>query len=51
MAVTADDCGSGESEALLGANNVDDSLPPVAQAKVGETELLYIVLEGDALNP
>lgn len=51
MTVTADDCGAGESETLLRANNVDDSLSPVAQAKIGETELLDIVLEGDALYP
>lgn len=51
MAVTTDDRGAGEGEALLRADNVDDSLPPVAQAKVGEAELLDIVLEGDALYP
>lgn len=51
MAVTTDDGGAGECETLLRANNVDDALPPVAQAKVGETELLDIVLKGDTLYP
>lgn len=51
VAVSTDDCGAGEGEALFRANNVDDSLPLVAQAKVGDTELLDIVLQGDALYP
>ena len=48
--VTADDCGAGQSETLLRANNVDDSLSLVAQTKVGELEILYILLESLALD-
>lgn len=50
MAVTADNSCSGKSEALLGANDVDDPLALVAHAEVGETEVLDILLEGGTLK-
>lgn len=51
MGVTADDRGAGKGEALLGADDVHDTLPLVAEAKVCDAELLDVLLEGDALRP
>lgn len=51
VAVTADNGGAGEGEALLGANDVDDALPLVAQAKVCDAKLLDVLFERDALGP
>lgn len=49
MAVTADDGGAGEGEALLGSNDMDNSLALVAQAEICQTKLLDVVLESNAL--
>lgn len=49
MAVAADDGGAGESEALLGANDMDNALTLVAQAEICQTKVLDVLLESDAL--
>jgi hypothetical protein len=49
MAVTAHDGGSGESEALLGANDVDNTLSFVAQAEICDAKLFDILLQSDTL--
>lgn len=49
MAVTADDGGAGEGEALLRSNDMDNSLALVAQAEICQTELLDVLFEGNAL--
>ena len=51
VAVAADDGGAGEGEALLGANDMDNALSLVAQAKVCDAKVLDVLLEGDALRP
>jgi hypothetical protein len=51
VAVTADHGRAGQGEALLGADDVDDALPLVAQAKVCDAELLNVLLERYALCP
>lgn len=51
VAVAADDCGTGEGEALLGADDVDNSLPLVAQAEICDAKVFDVLLEGDALRP
>lgn len=51
VAVSADDCGTGEGEALLGADDVDNSLPLVAQAEICDAKVLDVLLERDALRP
>ena len=51
VGVTANDSGAGKGEALLGADDVHDTLPLVAEAKVCDAELLDVLLEGDALRP
>ena len=43
--VTADNSRTGEGEALLGTNNVDDTLALVAHAEVGQAELLDVLLK------
>ena len=50
MAVTANDGRPGQSEALFGSNNVDNTLALVGHAEVGETKVLDILLEGRALE-
>lgn len=50
VAVAADDGSSGEGEALLGADDVDNALALVAEAEVGEAEVLDVLLESDALS-
>jgi hypothetical protein len=50
VAVTADDGGGRQGKALLGANDVDDALALVAEAKVCDAKVLDILLEGDALG-
>lgn len=40
-----------ESEALLRANDVYDTLAFVVKAEIGEVEGFYIGLEGGALRP
>ena len=50
MTVTADDGGSGESESLLGADNVDNTLTLVTHTEIGEAEILHIFLQGGALQ-
>lgn len=49
MAVTADDSGAGEGEALLGSNDMDNSLALIAQAEICQTKLLDVLLESNAL--
>jgi hypothetical protein len=49
MAVTADNSGAWEGEALLGSNDMDNSLALVAQAEICQTEVLDVFLEGNAL--
>ena len=49
VAVAADHRRAGKSEALLRTNDVNDTLPLVAQAEVGELEILDVLLEGLAL--
>lgn len=51
VAVTADHCGAGEGEALLGSDDVDDTLPLIVHAEVCEIEGLDIVLQGHDLCP
>jgi hypothetical protein len=48
--VAANDGCTRKREALLGADDVDDTLSLVAQAKIGQTELLDIVLERHDLS-
>lgn len=49
VAVAADDSGAWQSEPLLRANNMDNSLSLVAEAKVCKTEVLDVLLESDTL--
>lgn len=49
MAVTADDGGAGEGEALLGSNDMNNSLALVAQAEICQTKVLDVLLESNAL--
>jgi hypothetical protein len=51
MAVTAHHRRAGESESLLGTNNMDNALPLVIQAEVCDTEIPDILLEGYTLCP
>lgn len=50
VAVAADDGGAGQSEALLGADDVDDALTVVIEAEEGQVEVADVLLEGDALR-
>lgn len=50
VAVTTNDGSSGQSEALLGTDDVDDTLALVAHTEVGEAEGLDILLEGSTLE-
>jgi hypothetical protein len=50
VAVTADDSCAGESETLLGTNNVHDTLALVTHSKVCKTKVLDVLLEGRALQ-
>ena len=50
VAVTANDGSSGQSKALLGTNDVDDTLALVAHTEVGEAEGLDILLESGTLE-
>ena len=50
VAVTADNCGTWQSESLLRTDNVNNSLTLVTKAKVCDAEVLDIVLEGHALE-
>ncbi|GJC96846.1 flp pilus assembly protein TadG [Colletotrichum higginsianum] len=50
VAVTAHDGGAGQSEALFGADDVDDTLSLVAKAEVGEAKVLDVLLKGHALD-
>lgn len=50
VAVTTDNGGTGKGEALLWADNVDDTLALVTKAEVGETEVLNVLFQGDALR-
>jgi hypothetical protein len=50
VAVTANNGCSGQSEALLGADNVDNTLTLIAHTEVGETKVLDILLESCALE-
>ena len=49
VAVTAYHGGAGEGETLLGADDMDNTLSLVAQAKVCNAKLFNILLEGDTL--
>jgi hypothetical protein len=49
VAVTTDNCGSGQRKALFGSDDVHDTLPLVVETKVCEIECLDVVLEGHAL--
>jgi hypothetical protein len=49
VAVTAHNGGSGESEALLGTDDMDNSLSLVPQAEICDTKLLNILLQSDTL--
>jgi hypothetical protein len=51
VAVTTDHGRAGEGEALLGADDVDNSLPLITEAKVCDAELLDVLLQGYALCP
>jgi hypothetical protein len=51
VAVTADNCRSRQRKALLGTDDVHDTLPLVVEAKVCEIKRLDVVLEGHALCP
>lgn len=51
MAVTTHDRGSGQSEALLWPNNVDDSLSVIVEAKKCQVEVADIVVKGSTLRP
>lgn len=50
MRISADYRRTGQGEALLRADNVDNSLSLVGHAEVCEVESLDIVFEGDALD-
>lgn len=50
VTVTADDSCAGEGETLLRTDDVDNTLALVAHAKVCETEVLDVLLEGAALE-
>lgn len=50
VAVTADDGGAGEGEALLGTDDVDDALAVIVEAEKGQVEVADVLLEGDALR-
>ena len=43
--VAADDGGSGQSETVLGADDVDDALALVVHAQIGKAKLLHVILE------
>ena len=47
--VATDNCGTWKGEALLRANNVDNALTLICEAKVCDSELLDVLLEGYAL--
>lgn len=49
MAVTADNGGAGQGEALFGSNDMDNALALVAQAEICQTKLLDVLLESNAL--
>lgn len=49
VAVATDDGSGGQSKALFRANDVDNTLALVAQAKICDAKVLYIFLEGNAL--
>lgn len=49
VTVTANDSGTWQSEALLGANDVNDSLSFVTQTKVCKTEGFDVLFKGDTL--
>lgn len=49
MAVTANQGCAGKGESLLWSNNVDNALPLVAEAKVGDSEFLDILLKSYTL--
>ena len=50
VGVAADDGRTGKGEALLGADDVDDALALVGEAKVCDAELLDVLLERHALE-
>lgn len=50
VAVTADNGGTGESEPLLGPDDVNDTLALISHAEVCETKVLDVLFEGGALQ-
>lgn len=50
VAVTTNDGSAGEGEALLRTDNMDNALSLVAQAKVCDSKVLDILLQGDTLG-
>ena len=51
MTVAAHDGGAGEGEALLGTDDVNNTLALVAEAKVCDAKFLDVLLERYALCP
>ena len=50
MTVTADDRRSGQSESLLGPDDVNNALTLVIHSKVCKAEVLHVLFEGAALE-
>lgn len=46
MTVTTNDCSARKSKALLGPDDVNDSLTLISKTKIGNSKLFDIVLEG-----
>jgi len=49
VGVATDNSSAWECEALLRADNVDDTLTLIRKAKICDAELLHILLQRDAL--
>jgi hypothetical protein len=50
MTVSTHQSGARESKPLLWADDVYNALPFIAEAKVDQTKVLYVLFEGDALG-
>jgi hypothetical protein len=50
VAITTDNSGAWQSEALLGTNDVDNTLALVPKTEVRDAEVFDIILEGHALE-
>lgn len=50
MRVTADNGGSRPGKALLGPDDMYDTLPPIAHPKIGEAKRLDVLLQSKTLE-